>query len=68
MSCVNEWQVYEFCKRNRGVLINLPVSAQMKYLKKRFPDVDSEILAEGLLEFRSVPPHNWEPQVARAAK
>jgi hypothetical protein len=40
----------------------------MKYLKKHFPDMDSEILAEGLVEFRSVPPHNWEPQVARAAK
>jgi hypothetical protein len=68
VSYVNEWHVYEFCKRNRDALANLPVAAQMKYLKKHFPDMDSEILAEGLVEFRSVPPHNWEPQVARAAK
>lgn len=65
---MNSWQVYEFCKDHKDTLLQLPTGGQMKYLRKQLPGVDRQALAEGLAEFRSVPPHNWGPQVARAVK
>lgn len=65
MSDMNEWHVYEFCKQNRSVLINLPIAGQMKYLRKHLPEIKREVLAKGLAEFKSVPTHNWESGVLR---
>lgn len=65
---MNKWQVYEFCKAHRETLMQIPISGQVKYLKKRLPGVELEILTEGLLEFRSVPPHNWGQQIIKAVR
>ena len=58
---MNECGVYEFCKHHRGVLFQLTTRGQMQYLRDKLPDVDRQTLFNGLLEFKSVPAHNWEP-------
>lgn len=57
---MNEWQVYEFCKNNRGFLLALDARRQMRFLMDKLPDVERHILYGGLIEFRSVPAHNWK--------
>lgn len=65
---MDKWQVYEWCKAHREMMLQMPIAGQIKYLNKNLSGVSKEVIAEGLAEFRSVPPHNWGPQIARAAK